>query len=303
MKQTYNDYELGKAEREHIFETEILPAIFSDTEPSKEPTVVFLGGQPGAGKGKVAARTKSELETDVVIDPDEFRKFHPDFGEINENHGSEAARYTHEDASAWADMARDYAMENGYNLVIDGTMKTPKSAQKRMQKFKDNGYKVNVKVLAVNEFTSQSGVIGRFISQAKRLGSGRSVPQEIQKAAYEGLFETVKMLQESDIADRVEVHSRKEKVYDSENEPLENLSDAFEKERENVYFEEEISEVIAKLREHKEYVEKNDLDSNDSISKNIDKLLAYCSYYRTRKKRQKRQKEVTPQRRSASQSM
>ena len=55
----------------------------SKARPTSSPKGFVLGGQPGAGKSKMVSRLGAELNRNLlVINGDEFRRYHPNFDEI-----------------------------------------------------------------------------------------------------------------------------------------------------------------------------------------------------------------------------
>ena len=70
----------------------------SKARPTSSPKGFVLGGQPGAGKSKMVSRLGAELDRNLlVINGDEFRRYHPNFDEIqaypNYTIGSELAKH------------------------------------------------------------------------------------------------------------------------------------------------------------------------------------------------------------------
>ena len=73
---------LAHEEHDRIFKEEIIPEYFAGRAPQAKPEVVFLAGQPGAGKSGLrdaAMKTKFSAppQLPVMSDPDDLRGFHP----------------------------------------------------------------------------------------------------------------------------------------------------------------------------------------------------------------------------------
>jgi Cdc6-like AAA superfamily ATPase len=81
-----DSYALEAAEHERVYANIIEPAFFLDTSSVENPKVVFVGGQPGAGKTKLFKMSMEEFADDnvVPINTDELRAFHSQFVEITE---------------------------------------------------------------------------------------------------------------------------------------------------------------------------------------------------------------------------
>jgi pantothenate kinase-related protein Tda10 len=57
-------HKLTPEQSRHLFQEEILPALLEDTpglQPSDKPTMVVVGGQPGAGKSTSIGHIEAEL--------------------------------------------------------------------------------------------------------------------------------------------------------------------------------------------------------------------------------------------------
>lgn len=88
-------------------------------ESKENPKVYFLGGQSGAGKSKLKDRIG---KNNLVIDVDEFRKYHPNYFELYKKYGKDSAKYTHNFASAVADELVKKSMEKKVDVIVDGTL-------------------------------------------------------------------------------------------------------------------------------------------------------------------------------------
>ena len=88
-----------------------------ELEKSKNPLAFLLAGQSASGKG-----TLKHFMADgfLVIDVDDFRKYHPNFFNLYKKYGKESAKYTHDFASAVADELILKGIENKVDIFIDG---------------------------------------------------------------------------------------------------------------------------------------------------------------------------------------
>lgn len=102
-------------------------------ESKENPKVYFLGGQSGAGKSKLKDRIGKE---NLVIDVDEFRKYHPNYFGLYRKYGKESAKYTHNFASAVADELVKKSIENKVDVIVDGTLKSIKTPKERAEEYK-----------------------------------------------------------------------------------------------------------------------------------------------------------------------
>ena len=89
------------------------------------PTAYLLGGQSGAGKTALHAILRESLDNNaVVINGDAYRKFHPHFEELEHEYGKESVEHTAAWAGRMTEALIEYFSSLGYNLVIEGTLRT-----------------------------------------------------------------------------------------------------------------------------------------------------------------------------------
>ncbi len=218
------DGKLRSEIHEKIFKQRIEAKMLASTralEPGEQPVAIFLGGQPGAGKGGLARKTMEELsaEKTVHIDVDNLRENHPSYRSWQRDHATEkiAADLSHADASAWGKSLFSSAIANRRNIMIDGTLGNPQNTEKQINMLKDAGYEVKVRALAVQPEVSHLGVLKRF-EEGAQTGAPRWVPREVEASAYEGLPKTLQLVEskQADTPTQVQVFDRnKNKLYDN----------------------------------------------------------------------------------------
>ncbi|MFZ6779689.1 zeta toxin family protein [Undibacterium sp. Ji83W] len=209
---------------EKIFKQRIEAKMLASTralESGEQPVAIFLGGQPGSGKGGLARKTMEELsaEKTVHIDVDNLRENHPSYRSWQRDPATEkiAADLSHADASAWGKSLFSSAIANRRNIMIDGTLGNPQSTEKQINTLKDAGYEVTVRALAVQPEVSHLGVLKRF-EEGVQKGAPRWVPREVEASAYEGLPKTLQLVEstQTDAPIQVQVFDRnKSKLYDN----------------------------------------------------------------------------------------
>ncbi|GAB7109607.1 hypothetical protein JCM4814A_79220 [Streptomyces phaeofaciens JCM 4814] len=73
-------YRLPEQENERIFRVRIVPDLLEGRASQETPTVVFLVGQPGAGKSRVTEMVASVLNRHggfADVDSDLYKPYHP----------------------------------------------------------------------------------------------------------------------------------------------------------------------------------------------------------------------------------
>lgn len=143
-----------------------------------------------------------------------MREYHPEAKQLKRDNDRTAALHTHPDASAWVDRAIESTIRERYHAVLDGTMGSPRSVLQRIKVFRDAGYEIEVRVLALNDCQSWLGVLKRYESEKSDRGAGRMTPREVHDEGYVGLVESLRRVTAIDDI-RIGIYSRTGELYDS----------------------------------------------------------------------------------------
>ena len=146
-------------ERQKVHD-EIVKQIFADKLPADgKPTMIMSGGGPASGKSFVSKNAEEKYNPNrvVKIDPDELKAMLPEYAEMGENFYKSGektqnnAAYFHEESSALAKRVYQYGLENGINVVYDGTGDgSVDSVMSKIRKARENGYEVSGEYVTVN---------------------------------------------------------------------------------------------------------------------------------------------------------
>lgn len=146
-------------ERQKVHD-EIVYNFFKDKIPAKgTPTMIMSGGGPASGKSKVTKDAESNfgVETMVKIDPDEIKTMFPGYQEMAVEYyesgekTQNAAAFYHEESSALAKRIYQYGLDNGVNVVYDGTGDgNIGSVKKKIEQAREAGYRVEGKYVTVD---------------------------------------------------------------------------------------------------------------------------------------------------------
>jgi predicted ABC-type ATPase len=181
-----------------IFDEQIV-TVLNHVESQRKPRAIILAGQPGAGKGNVAAAALREFgQQAVVVDPDQMRDFYPGVRDLKASNPYSWADKTHEDASQWAKELRAGAIDQQKNLIIDTTLGKYESAKGLVSELREKGYEVEIRALATHRLESELGVEARFSATMGTLGHGRYVPAHIQEEVYAKLPSNLDQLRKAD---------------------------------------------------------------------------------------------------------
>lgn len=192
-----------------IYKKDIQKRYFTGIKESSDPTAVFLGGQPGAGKSTVTELTVRSMEPNstISVDMDELRKYHPDYEKTIQSGGDLYSLDA--DTREFKKMLLEDAFDKKVNIVFDGTLGgTTEYIQKEMEQCHNNGFKVQLNVLATNEFVSKLGFVSRYENQVAKEGFGRNVDLGYHNQIYANLTTNIQKLCTTGVVNRVEVYGR-----------------------------------------------------------------------------------------------
>lgn len=130
---------------------EIQKATFPvEVGPSKTPQAVLLGGQSGAGKTTLHKVFRQKMANDViVINGDEFRSSHPRFARLQRAFGDKSVDYTAPWAGHMTEAVIEHLSRIGYNLIIEGTLRTAEVPLETADLLRGRGYGVSLALMAV----------------------------------------------------------------------------------------------------------------------------------------------------------
>lgn len=177
------------------------------------PTMVLVGGQPGAGKSNIAAIVRDELSRKggyIHVDADRMREM------IYLGGTKPTSEQTQADAGKLATTLRSLSIDNKRNVLEEGTFRSPESVDKFIKDKQDGGYKVELVGIATPREESILGIYQRFEMQVQRNeGNPRFVPIDYHDNAMKGFEKTVAT--QADKVDRIRIFERSGNVlFDSQ---------------------------------------------------------------------------------------
>ncbi len=155
-------------------------------EPGTKPLAIVTMGGPASGKS--SALKHLDTEGFVHVDPDGVKEQLPEYkrgikmrvkedGTVVSAKGTAAA--VHEESSAIAKRARAMAIQQGKNVIIDGTGKNADTHGKLIEHLKAQGYHVH---LVMPHQEKEKAI---QLADARATKAGRYVPREVIDEAYE----------------------------------------------------------------------------------------------------------------------
>lgn len=130
---------------------------------SKQPIAILLGGQSGAGKTTIHRIKQKEFQGNIVIiDGDSFRSQHPHYLELQQEYGKDSVEYTKDFAGKMVESLVTELSHLGYNLLIEGTLRTIDVPKKTAQLLKSRGYEVQLSLIATKPKLSYLSTLIRY---------------------------------------------------------------------------------------------------------------------------------------------
>ncbi|MFJ9461471.1 zeta toxin family protein [Kitasatospora sp. NPDC101447] len=201
-------HRLSADEHAFVFDAVVVPSMLSSVVSQEQPVVVYVAGQPGAGKTRAAHLVHRSLDRPVHLAGDHFKVLHPDYLDLLRTDPRRASEPIRADYRAWQAKAEAHVRERRGNLVIETTPADPAWFASGTQAFRRAGYRVELLVLAVRAADSRQGTAHRYAR-----ASGRDVPARFTTAAghdahYRVLPDVVAAVEESAAVDQVTVMRR-----------------------------------------------------------------------------------------------
>ena len=201
-------YKLTPEEYEEYFKSVNL--YFTTGKKSVEnPKLIFVAGQAGAGKSKLVPVVNEELEYNAVIsDYDTVRSLHPKFEQASKEYPADVHFLLLPDADKANEDLRHYCRDNNLNLIYEGTMRGTKVFLEIAQEFKDAGYEIDLRLMAVPKLESYGSTLLRYSMDLLHNNIPRWVPKEVHDESYKNFVITLKELRSRQLYDRADVYRR-----------------------------------------------------------------------------------------------
>jgi hypothetical protein len=130
---------------------EIFQKYFGDHATALKPetpvAVLFMGG-PASGKSSIR-EGYPDLADFVVLDNDEVKAMLPEYNALIANGDTMAAALVHDESSYITQILKDYAVENRYNILLDGVGANYPKYAALVQTLKERGYTIQIIMIDV----------------------------------------------------------------------------------------------------------------------------------------------------------
>lgn len=182
------------------------------------PTAYLLGGQSGAGKTALHAILRESLDNNaVVINGDAYRKFHPHFEELEHEYGKESVEHTAAWAGRMTEALIEYFSSLGYNLVIEGTLRTSQVSLATATLLRERGYDVSLALMAVKPEISLVSCQLRYEQMRLAGTTPRATDPVHHRKIVDQIVRNLAVLEGSGMFDQIHLYNRsRERLYPQE---------------------------------------------------------------------------------------
>lgn len=189
--------------------------------PAETPTAYLLGGQSGAGKSIISRRLAKQYQGNIIlINADEFRKFHPHFRQLNQLYGKDAVLHTQEFSGRMTELIIDRLSDQKYNLMIEGTLRTTDVPLKTQEKLSKKGYRVELLVMAVKPLLSYVCTVLRYEKMLSKGAAARATPKSHHDYIAANIAKNLTTLYKTGRFQNIMIYDRRRNcLYDQKNTP------------------------------------------------------------------------------------
>jgi predicted ABC-type ATPase len=208
VKELHKRYELPPDKYQSSLQ-EIIRSYASRKKQSDKPTLIILGGQPGAGKTELQLVAEYNLlHNAVVCNADLFRDAHPMAVQIKKNYPELYPQITAEYARRWNDDLCEYCRANKLNYILETTFSSGERLNHTIKVAKESGYKVDIYLLAVYPELSRLGTSLRYEKLYAKSGLARRVLQVDHDIRFKAIPVTLGIIESAHLYDDIYIFSR-----------------------------------------------------------------------------------------------
>ena len=176
--------------------------------PQEKPLAFILGGQPASGKSKLAKEFMGNFSNDNIlfVNGDIYREFHPNRQELINNPLS-YSKETQVFSNVFTENLIREAIENKYNIMVEGTMRNPQVPYNTAKMFKENGYEVEILAISAPSVFTELGLYNRYQEEINFQGWGRLAEIESHNSAVTGILSSLDLLYNEKAVDKIHLYS------------------------------------------------------------------------------------------------
>lgn len=185
--------------------------------PAEKPRAIILGGQPGAGKSTIALAFAEDFGKNVLmISGDDYRNAHPNHVRLVEKYGRDATPAANSFSGAVAEELIAKGSAAGYNLIIEGTLRTVEVPIKTCRLLKERGYTVELACMAVRPEISYVSTLFRYEMMREYGTTPRATSKEVHDQTVANLPFNLNTLYAAKCFNTIQLYTRDAScIYDS----------------------------------------------------------------------------------------
>ena len=198
--------------------------------PSEKPRAVLLGGQSGAGKTTLHdIFLVAQKGNAIVVNGDEYRAFHPRFERIAAQYGIDGPAHTAAWAGRMVEAVVDALSVMGYNLIIEGTLRTSEVPLKTAELLRGRGYGVSLALMAVKPEISLVSCQLRYEQMRLAGTEPRAVDPDHHLSIVKSIVGNLEVLEKSGLFDSIGLYARNEqRLFPCDDQERKSASEALE---------------------------------------------------------------------------
>lgn len=210
----YSEQEFSEKLADQL-ETMVLSSRLS---PHDRSQTILLGGQSGAGKITLHHVFLEMFKKDVIIvNGDEYRKLHPRFSALQSAYGDKAVDYTAQWAGKMVEAIVDALSSAGYNLIIEGTLRTSQVPLATATLLRERGYDVSLALMAVKPEISLVSCQLRYEQMRLAGTTPRATDPAHHRKIVDQIVRNLAVLENSGMFDQIYLYNRsRERLYPQE---------------------------------------------------------------------------------------
>lgn len=176
---------------------------------SSSPHAILLGGQSGAGKSTLHFLFFKQYDGNIIsINGDEYRSSHPRFHEIASIAGADVAAHTATWSGKMTEGLIDALSSAGYNLIIEGTLRTADAPKNTARFLRMRGYAVSLALMAVKPEISLISCQIRYEQMCIAGTTPRATGADYHNKIVHEIVGNLTVLEQSDLFDGIHLYDR-----------------------------------------------------------------------------------------------
>ena len=201
-------YQITSEERERFLK-EVIAYFTTGKNSTNEPTFFFASGQPGCGKTQLVKKINLEQNGNAVIYTfDEVRALHPRFEQANRELNGDVHAALFPDTDLAINKIEEYCRNHKLSAVRESTMRRKDDIIETAYFFKQAGYRIEGRLMAVPKMESYESMVHRYAMQLENDEPARWITQEVHDVTYDKIVDTVRYVTDNNLLDRMVIYRR-----------------------------------------------------------------------------------------------